>query len=220
MIRNRRASGMTVAAASVPLATGTLLLWHPPDPNHAMDLTGLVGRWLSVHVGLLIALPLLALVIRRILRGLDSPTAKLARFLVVPAAVMYAAFDSLLGIGTGVLVDETNQIHGHLHEGAVALTQTWWTAPGTISLVFVLAIGSWTIAVATAGLALMAGGLGRVTGWSLIVSAVVFAAGHPGLTGGPGHGSAGQGRDSGRLGAQPADFGGRGLNMSHTTSEV
>lgn len=184
MSRNQGISRATAAAAAVPLATGALLLWHPPDPAHAMELAGLIGRWLTVHVGLLVALPLLALVVRRILSGVDLPTAKLARFLVVPAAVMYAAFDSLLGIGTGVLVDETNHIHGHLHEGAVALTQAWWTVPTTISLISVLAIGTWTLAVATAGVASMRGGLGRATGWSLIFSAVVFAAGHPGVTGG------------------------------------
>ena len=99
----------------------------------------------------------------------------------------------------------------------MALTQTWWTVPSTISLVSVLAIGSWTIEVATAGLASMAGGL--ATSDRLVVDRVRCRVRSRASRShrSPGHGSAGHGRVAADGVRKSEDFGGRGLdtNESH-----
>lgn len=175
--------GPATGFAAIAVGAGVLLAWHPADPVHATELTGLMGRWLTIHLGLLVAMPLLALGVLHLLRDVRSTAATLARALIVPAAALYAAFDALLGIGTGVLVAQTGQLQEDLQPGAVALTQAWWEVPTVLSLVSALAIVTWTASVASAGIVAHRSGLGPVTAWALVASSVTFALGHPGVTG-------------------------------------
>jgi hypothetical protein len=170
-------------SAIVAVATGALLAWHPTDPTHATQLADVLGRWLAIHLGLLLAMPLLALGVIHLLRGIETTSAKVARTLIIPAAAFYAAFDALLGIGTGVLVDEASRLPPELREGAVAVTQVWWEVPQVISWVSTLAIATWTVAIASAGIAAHRHGLGASVAWPLVASSVLFALGHPGATG-------------------------------------
>jgi hypothetical protein len=169
---------------AAPVATAVLLGLHPTDPADPFELRGQTTRWLTVHVGLLITLPLLAITIRTLLAGLGGVAASVGRLAVVPMAAFYAAFDALLGIGTGILVIQTDRLAGAEQAGAEALTRAWWAVPAPIPVISVLAIASWMVALGAAALAHRRAGspIAAVAGFG--VAAVVFGlGGHPGITG-------------------------------------
>jgi hypothetical protein len=169
--------------AAVPVATGVLLAWHPPDPTDVMTLVPVLPRWLAVHLGLLLALPLLALLLLRLLRGVESRAATVSRVAVVVAAALYTAFETLLGTGTGILVGLADTLPDGSRAGAVELTQRWWEVPPLVAAISTVAIVAWVVAYASAAVALHRSGAPGVVVWGLLLAAAVFAAGHPGLTG-------------------------------------
>lgn len=172
-----------VLVAAVPLVTGVLLAWHPADPTDVMTLVPVLPRWLAVHLGLLIALPLLALLLLRLLQGSEGPAATVSRLAVVVATALYTAFETLLGTGTGILVGLADGLPDELRAGAVELTQRWWEVPPVIAVISTAAIIAWVVAYAGAAIALHRDGAPAVVVWGLLLTAGVFAAGHPGVTG-------------------------------------
>jgi hypothetical protein len=169
--------------AAVPLVTGVLLAWHPPDPTDVMTLVPVLPRWLTVHLGLLVALPLLALLLLRLLGDVRSLPATVSRVAVVVATALYTAFETLLGTGTGILVGLADPLPAELRAGAVELAQRWWEVPPLVALLSALAIIAWVLAYASAAVALHRDGAAAAVVWGLLLAATVFAAGHPGITG-------------------------------------
>jgi uncharacterized membrane protein len=177
---------MSARASVVALpavATGVLLVWHPPDPTDVAELLPVLGRWLTVHAGLLVALPVLLLLTLRLLRGIDSTAATVARVAAVATATFYAAFEGLVGLATGVLVAQADRLSPQLQEGAFALAQSWWEVPTSVAVISTVAILAWVTTFATAAVATHRAGYDRLVVWSLLAAALLFAAGHPGLTG-------------------------------------
>jgi hypothetical protein len=183
LTRTRSNLPPAAAFAAIPAVVGTALAWHPPDPAAAWELDGLVPRWLTVHLVLLVGMPLLALLVQWMLRGVPGRLATFARSAVVPAAVLYAAFEALVGIGTGVLVERTASLPAAHQPGAAALAQAWWEVPAVVAVIAGVAVSMWTIAVASAAVAVHRAGASRLAAWALATSAMLFAAGHPGATG-------------------------------------
>ncbi len=89
---------------------GVLLLFHPTgDADGFYEvIEGNVTPWLAVHIGMGIFVPLFAGVIYLLLRGLDSTSATVSRIGLAVFAVLYAAWELLLGGGTGILADEVS----------------------------------------------------------------------------------------------------------------
>jgi hypothetical protein len=171
------------ARVAVPLALGALLAWHPADPTLAVALRGDLARWTLIHVGLLVALPLLMLQLLHALRGDDSRAADVARVAAVVATAFYAAFESLVGLGTGVLVRIAEELPPDQRAGAVELAQRWWEVPSPIPAVSVVAILAWVVALTATAVAKQRVGAPRPVVFSLLAAGWIFAAGHPGLTG-------------------------------------
>jgi hypothetical protein len=93
----------------VPLAWAILLLFHPTGEGDLYpELRDQVARWDIVHIGTMIFIPLMAVAVYVLLRGIEGTAAQLGRIALVPFALFYTAWEILLGIGTGVLVDEVN----------------------------------------------------------------------------------------------------------------
>lgn len=95
----------------VPLVWAVLLLFHPTGQGDAItyaDLQDQVTPWLIVHVGMLFFIPLMAVVVFLLVRGIDSTAARVSRIALVPFVVFYSAFEALVGIGTGILVHDVN----------------------------------------------------------------------------------------------------------------
>jgi hypothetical protein len=171
------------ARLATPLALAALLAWHPADPTQATELQELLTRWTVIHLGLLVALPLLALQLLHTLRGHASLAADLARVAAVVAVAFYAAFESLVGLGTGVLVRLAGQVPADQRSGALELAQRWWEVPAPIPVISTVAIVAWVVALTAAAVAKHRANAPRAVVWTLLASGWLFAAGHPGLTG-------------------------------------
>ena len=95
----------------VPLAWAVLLLFHPTGEGEAItyaDLQDQVTAWLVVHIGMMLFIPLMAGAVYLLLRGIESTAARVSRIALVPFVVVYGAYEVLLGIGAGILVQDVN----------------------------------------------------------------------------------------------------------------
>src|SRR5918995_4901684 len=94
--------------AGVPLAWAVLLLFHPGGEGKEIyrDLQDQVTRMLVVHIGMLHFIPLMAVVVYVLLRGVEGTAALVSRIALVPFVVFYSAWEVLQGIGVGILVNE------------------------------------------------------------------------------------------------------------------
>ena len=96
----------------VPAAWGILLLFHPVGDAEGFYevIDGNVTAWLTVHIGMAIFVPLFAGVIYLLLRDVKSTAATVSRIGLAVFAVLYAAWELLLGAGTGILTDEVDAL--------------------------------------------------------------------------------------------------------------
>jgi hypothetical protein len=94
----------------VPLLWAILLLFHPGGEGDEiyLDVQDNVTRFLVVHVGMMIFIPLMTVVIYLLLRGVEGTAAWVSRIALVPFVVFYSAWEVLQGIGVGILANELN----------------------------------------------------------------------------------------------------------------
>jgi hypothetical protein len=94
----------------VPLAWGILLLFHPGGDGDELynDLRDQVTRMLVVHIGMLIFIPLMAVVIYVLLRGIEGTAALVSRIALALFVIFYGAWEAMYGIGLGILGDAVN----------------------------------------------------------------------------------------------------------------
>jgi hypothetical protein len=92
----------------VPLLWAILLLFHPGGEGDQiyLDAQDNVTRFLVVHVGMMLFIPLMAVVIYLLLRGVEGTAAWVSRIALVPFVVFYSAWEVFQGIGVGILVNE------------------------------------------------------------------------------------------------------------------
>ena len=108
----------------VPLAWALLLLLHPTGEGETItyaEIHDKVTPWMVVHLGMLFFIPLIAVVIYMILRGVEGTAARVGRWALVPFVVFYGAFETLIGLGNGILVHEVNGMVGAEKAGGAAL---------------------------------------------------------------------------------------------------
>ena len=113
-MQRRAVSRQEVAfLVGVPLAWAVLLLFHPTgggDKISYAELQDKVTPWLVVHIGMMVFVPLMAVAIYLLLRGVEGTAARVGRIALAPFVIFYTAWEVLLGIGTGVLVDNVNRL--------------------------------------------------------------------------------------------------------------
>jgi hypothetical protein len=110
----------------VPVAWAVLLLFHPTGEGEAItyaDLQDVVTRWMVVHIGMLLFIPLMAGVVYLLVRGIDSTTAWICRIALAFFVVFYSAFETLVGIGTGILVNDISELPAGDEEAAAPLVE-------------------------------------------------------------------------------------------------
>ena len=89
----------------VALAWAVLLLFHPVGDTLYEAASSNTTAWLAVHVGTMLLLPALAAALFVVLRHFDGTAAVVARVALVVFALFYTAFEILVGVGVGLLVD-------------------------------------------------------------------------------------------------------------------
>jgi hypothetical protein len=183
-MRHRRALAVTP-----PVLFLLVSLLHPlPDWAHIVD--SLAPRWtlwMAVHVAQLVLVPLLVFSVWMLLGGLTGRLPGLARAALIVFAAFYSAFDTIVGLGTGLLVRRAMLLDGAEREAAARLAQWFWDArlDPRLPVVWVIAIGTmaWLIAMITTALALRRAGAPRRIAVLLIVSGLALAIDHPFPTG-------------------------------------
>jgi hypothetical protein len=154
----RLSRGTLAFLIGVPLAWAVLLLFHPG--GDASDVYASVHDdvtpWMVVHLGMLLFIPLMAVAVFLLLRGLDGTAARVGRIALVPFVVFYSAWETLQGLANGVLINEVNGLPESERPAGAALTQDFAESPLVRDLGVFSTIGSLSLIVAliATGLAL------------------------------------------------------------------
>jgi hypothetical protein len=141
----------------VPLAWGVLLWFHPDvDPNHVYaDLREDVVAYQIVHAGTLIFIGLLGLALYLLVRDLPGRAAKISRLAIGPFVVFYAAWESVIGLAIGALVQHANDAPVRQRPAVADAIQSLGDNvivgdPGVVAMVGSVA---WIVAVVAAAIA-------------------------------------------------------------------
>ena len=97
-------------AIGVPLAWAVLLWFHPDvDPDDVYgSLQDNVTTYLVVHVGTLIFIGLMGAALYVLVRGMPGTAAKVSRLAIGPFVLLYGAWEAVIGIAIGVMVEHGN----------------------------------------------------------------------------------------------------------------
>ncbi len=177
-----------------PVAMGVVSILHPKGGASASvpaSLQPRLGLWLGVHLVQLVLVGLLGLTIWTLVEGRLGKAAVACRLAIPAFLVFYSAFDSVVGLGTGVLVSEAQRITGGEQAGTHQLIEDYWLGQynpaGPAFYVYAIVIGlaelSWLVAVGSAALSLQRGGENRMSAALLVLAGILFALGHPFPTG-------------------------------------
>jgi hypothetical protein len=162
----------------VPLAWAVLLLFHPT--GEGTEYYGIVRDevtpWLVVHLGTMLLLPLLAVAVYVLLRGIDGTAALVSRIALVVFAVFYTAFEVLVGIGSGILADQINALPAAERAVGSELMQGY-NDTGIITVFEILGGLGWLVAVGAAGVALYQ----RAHTFSSVAVVFLFVLSAPGI---------------------------------------
>ena len=111
----------------VPLLWGILLLFHPGGEGKEiyLDARENVTALLVVHIGMMLFIPLIAGVVYLLLRGVEGKAAQVSRIALVPFVISYSAWETLQGIGNGILVDQVNALPEAERATGAALVQSF-----------------------------------------------------------------------------------------------
>jgi hypothetical protein len=144
-----------------------------------------LGLWMGVHVVQLFLVLLLGLAVWFLSEGLSGRAATVSRLATAFFLVFYAAFDSVVGIGTGLLARLVDGVPGLDPTAASELVDRYWRArvsPPVGPLIGVAQL-SWVVAVIAAALALRSHRAPRAVVVLLFVAAIAFGIDHPVPTG-------------------------------------
>ena len=140
----------------VPLAWALVLLLHPTGEGE--DFYPIVSEevttWLIVHISTMVFVPLMAGVVLLLLRGVEGAAATISRLALVIFAVVYMAWEVIIGIGTGVLVEQVSELSGGEQAIGVTLVEGL-TDSGLVGVLENVGTGAWIVALCAAGIALV-----------------------------------------------------------------
>jgi hypothetical protein len=140
---------------TVPLAWAILLLFHPVGDTTAFypTITDSVTQWQTVHIGMMLFIPLMGGVIYVLLRGVEGRAARIGRVAILPFVLFYGAFELLVGVGTGMLVAEVDALPESQRAVGSELVEDFAGSP--IPLAFTILGGlSLVVSLLAAGIAL------------------------------------------------------------------
>ena len=92
MERRRLSRGEAAFMIGVPLAWAVLLLFHPSGEGDQvyLDVQDEVAEMLAVHVGMMVFIPLIAVAVYLLLRGVRGTAARISRIALVPSSSSWA----------------------------------------------------------------------------------------------------------------------------------
>jgi hypothetical protein len=158
MDRSRVSRSEGAFMIGVPLAWAVLLLLHPKGDGDQiyLDLQDQVTAALVVHIGMMLFIPLIAIAVYLLLRGVDGTAARVSRIALVPFVVFFSAWETLQGTANGILTQELNQRPEEERATGANLIQEFAESPLVRDLGVFATIGSLAIltSMLAAGIAL------------------------------------------------------------------
>jgi hypothetical protein len=174
----------------VPLAVGVISVIHPGsmtnpghehEEGHYAQIGDQADLFIAVHIIQMVLFGLLALSVWVAIRELRGVAAQVGRWALLPFLVFYTAFDSLVGIGMGVLVREGRQLSAADQDVAERLTNAYGGSflAGDPNVFAFLGSAAWLVAVIAVAIAWRRRGASTLTVAALALAGLVFAFGHP-----------------------------------------
>ncbi len=96
----------------VPLAWAVLLWFHPNvNADHVYaDLRDNVTAYMVVHVGTLVFIGLMGAALYLLVRDMPGTAARISRLAIGPFVVLYAAWETVIGLAIGTMVQHGNDV--------------------------------------------------------------------------------------------------------------
>ena len=176
--------GRILVVFGTPIAfaiTGFLHLVPETDaPNIYTGLRDSAGLGIAIHVVQLLLILLLAVAVYWLTEGLTSTAARISRVALLPYLVFYSAFDAVVGLSNGLVVNYGSELppaeQAVLAGASDALADlVHHPVPLTIYLIGTL---SWAVAVIAAAVALSQAGAPRTAAIPLGLAGVIGAVDH------------------------------------------
>jgi hypothetical protein len=167
-----RSTFQRIALFGGPIGYIALGLVHPMSDPKVGDPTGF---FVFLHVVQPFLIGLMAYALWTLVEGLPGRAAKVARFAVIPYAIAYTMFDSIIGVAKGVFYGEA----GSLSAADQAVVSSVLETDHWLGYAIYLAAGlSWLVAVVAVAVAVQQVAPLRV---SLLIGigGLIFALGHP-----------------------------------------
>jgi hypothetical protein len=158
MERPRLSRGEVGFMVGVPIAWAVLLLFHPKGEGRQIyaDIQDQSTAMLVVHAGMMVFIPLIAVAIYLLLRGVPGTAAQVSRIALVPFVVFFSAWETLQGTANALLVAELNTLPEGQRAAGADVIQNFAENPFARDLGIFASIGTLSILIATiaAGVAL------------------------------------------------------------------
>jgi len=187
-VKNRWSLRTTILfAGPLLMAVSSLIHPHPPfsQPGMLDFLRPRLSLWMGVHVVQLFLVFLLGLVLWFLTEGIVSNAATISRLATALFLVFYASFDSVVGIGTGLLAQVMAADRALDPALAADVMDRYWLGrfDTPVGPLIGLADVTWLVAVTAAAGALHARGASWPAVALLIVAGIFFGIDHPSPTG-------------------------------------
>src|SRR5215470_15768435 len=171
-----------VVMLGVPLLIGAMEVLHPNaiglSPEEWVQLIASLGdRFLVLHILLLPLWPVLGLIILWMLPQ-QGTASRVSRIALAAYVVLYPAFDTLVGIGTGVLLDYRTTLNA-AGQAVLdpAIQRIFFDPTGLPELLAMAGSVAWTVAAIAAAVALWRPA-GLPVAVPLVASAILMGWGH------------------------------------------
>jgi hypothetical protein len=170
-----------------PLLFAVVMLFHPQGGDEgtasslAASLEGQAGAWVIVHVAQLVLTVALGVAVWKLLEGLRGVAATVSRLAMATFTVFFSAYDSVAGLATGILVRYGQHLSGEDRTVVAAAVDYLFNndrLAGNISVIGLIASGSWIVVAIATARALRRAGADRVTFWCMTLSLLFSAHGN------------------------------------------
>ena len=170
----------TVFIVSVPVLLGILELYHPPvAPGTPIyeTIAPIVRWWTLLHVLQLVLVALLAGSVVLLTISLRGPAVAVVRWSMLVFAILYPAFDSAVGISSGVIVANAGRLTPDAQNAIESAFQALFFG-STTGTIYLVAVAAWFVGLIATAVVVRAHGANWVAVALLIASALSFAVSH------------------------------------------
>ena len=136
-----------------PLLVGLLNLTHPMFmPPVYGGIVDHISWWITLHILNLVLFPLLGLAAYLFVRDINNLAASLSKVALAIFVPIYAAFDAIVGIGTGILVQNAKQLPPNELTTVGPFIDAYWNS-GLVNTVAAAGAIAWVIAMLSTAVA-------------------------------------------------------------------